>query len=400
MHLQDRPQRSGRARWAPEPSDLRHSRLHYDRHAYCGHPRQAVFKYCGSGEIVVGHNHAPCNYEAPADVQHDLGGYHSRAVVLLQRSMDGGATWPEADDVVIYDETIPSEAKRAFLYQGDARREDYDMFRPESLFFFGRTYLPEGRGRAPVCFPLRSPDKGRTWESVPTIVTHPAGQGAGVHKDCHPVVRMPDGETLLAAMSIGDPGGPAAYASTNHGVTWDFLSRVAVDASGRGRFTYAGLLLTAGGELQCYFLHIHATDEQVEGTVNAICMSVSPDGGKSWTDPRPIVSGGSRCWKNPRGSGRDYRSPWSMLLRDGRILVVFGRRRMPMGIGGVVSEDEGRTWSEEFVVRDDAPMWDLGYPVGCQLEDGGVFIAYYYNEGGPGQLEAVRYIAGSAFRLD
>ena len=384
---------------APEMHELAHTKLCYDRRTYCGHPRQGIFRYFGDGELIVGHNHAPCDYEVPADVRHDLGGYHSRAKLLLQRSLDGGRTWPPEDEVVVYDETQSTEAKRQFLTGGGKRRPRCDMFSPESVFFFGRTYLPEDRGGVARCFALRSADKGRTWENTPTIVRHPDGDGLRVHKDCHPVLRMPDGKTLLAAMSISDPGAPAVYRSRNNGLTWQFLSRVAVDRSGIGRFTYTGLLLLPGEELHCYFLHIASGDQEVDGLKNAICMAVSSDGGKTWGDPTPIVGEGASCWRSPTGGGNLYRSPWPLVLDDGRILVLFARRRMPMGIGGTVSADGGKTWSREFVIRDDGTCPDLGYPVGCQLEDGRVFVAYYFTEADGNAFGGTRHMAASTFRV-
>ena len=88
-----------------------------------------------------------------------------------------------------------------------------------------------------------------------------------------------------------------------------------------------------------------------------------------------------------------------MMLRDGRILVVFARRRLPMGIGCVISSDGGKTWSHEAVIRDDATCNDLGYPVGCQLEDGRLFIAYYYTLPDGNAFGGTRHIAGSMFRI-
>ena len=63
----------------------------------------------------------------------------------------------------------------------------------------------------------------------------------------------------------------------DNGLTWHFLSRVVVDPSGEGRFTYAGLLPLPDGELHCYCLHL-ANDQEVEGARNAICMSASGHG--------------------------------------------------------------------------------------------------------------------------
>jgi hypothetical protein len=401
---------------APHVYDLQHSTIHHDKSWYCAHPRMVTFKYFGGGEIVVGHNHAPCTYHEDTDAGRSLKlwgswhdrrtGYYTRSRVLLQRSLDGGRTWLEENDVIVYDEGISSVEKRNFLYHQDGPREPYDMFRPEAVFFFGQAYLPKVRDIIPVCFVLRSPDKGETWEKVPTIIKHPDGDKNPngdyifVFRNCYPVVRMPDKRTLLAVVVDVKPGGgPMVYSSRDQGVTWSFLSHVAVDRPSPGRFTYEGLMLLPRGELQCYYLHISSEDQNVQGSKNAICMSVSKDGGKHWSQSVPIVGDGRECWKNPGSQGVDYRSPWPIRLKDGRILVVFGRRRMPMGIGGVLSSDGGKTWSKEFVIRDDASSGDIGYPVGAQLDDGRIFTAYYYTLPDGNKFDGTRFIASSSFRL-
>ena len=95
-----------------------------------------------------------------------------------------------------------------------------------------------------------------------------------------------------------------------------------------------------------------------------------------------------------------YRSPWPLQLRDGRIVVLFGRRKPPFGLGCLFSEDQGVTWSPEFIIRDDAEHWDLGYPVATELDDGRIFTAYYFNVlGDESPMGARRFIAGSFFRL-
>lgn len=396
---------------APKVDDLRHGIVHYDKGTYCGHPRQVAFGYFGNGEIVVGHNHAPARYEDRDSIKHDLGGYHSRAVQLLQRSLDGGLTWPHGQDVVVYNEAMSEADKKRFLHPSGASRSVYDMFAPDSMFFFARTYLPESRGKSPVCFSLRSSDRGRTWEQVPTIVRHPDGEQGYVQKDgAPPVMRMPDGKTLLALASDRHADNSrrrstVVYASTDQGVTWNYLSRPAEDISGQGAFTYPALLLLPNGELQAYFLHIdndrggENARNPVDGLKNAICLTRSNDGGKTWGEPASIVGQGTACWKRPGDVGVLYRSPWPMLLQDGRILVAFARRRPPSGIGGVVSSDRGRTWSEEFVIRDDGVGKDLGYPVGAQLEHGRIFLAYYFTMNDGNGQGGTRYVASSSFHL-
>jgi hypothetical protein len=390
---------------APRPaiSDLEHVVLHYDKSTYCGHPRMVAFQYFGGGEIVVGHFHAPSKYEVYDDVRHVS--YQGRSVCLLQRSTDGGKSWPKENDVVIYEKNMSEQRRQAFLNQPNAPREQIDMFRPESMFFF--QYTSELKEPC-TSFCIRSGDKGRTWEKVPTIIPHPFAPGASLHRHNTPVIRMPDGRTLLAGFQMADPArygkdktDAAVFSSTDNGLSWQLLSVPVRDRSGgEGQFVYITLLLLPGGELQCYTLHLDKSDETVAGMKNAICLTSSKDGGKTWGPTVPIVGKGGSCWKNAHGTGVIYRSPWPVLLKDGRILCLFARRRMPAGIGGVVSRDGGRTWSEEFVLRDDGQWWDLGYPVGCQLDDGRIFTAYYFNKQDGNLQGGTRYIAASSFTLN
>lgn len=67
----------------------------------------------------------------------------------------------------------------------------------------------------------------------------------------------------------------------------------------------------------------------------------------------------------------------------------------------MISSDNGATWSEEAIIRgEDTNTSDLGYPVGCQLDDGRVFLACYYAEPREGGYNrAIRYTAGTHFRV-
>lgn len=401
----------------PVIRDVRHSVVHYDTATYCGHPRMVGFHYFGGGEILVGHFHAPSYYQVYTDVRHVA--YQARAVCMFQRSMDGGKTWPKENEQIVLDRVPFVADPDKYLFDIEGKREDYDMFKEEAIFFSQNT----SELKPPVrTFFIRSVDKGKTWEKVPSVIRNPHGDKLSISRHNTPVIRMPDGKTLLASFHVntvlnpGDGkellGETIIMASKDQGITWDFLSRPIIDATGESSYGYQTLLLLPTGELQCYVLNSYKKSEEVDGMRNTICMTSSFDGGKNWSTGIPVSGKGGEVWKDPGTSGVLYRSPWPMLLRDGRILVLFARRRMPTGIGGIISEDGGKTWSPEFVIRDDGKRWneakheegdwgDLGYPVGCQLDDGRIFFAYYFNNKDIGRHPqgGTRYIAATTFKI-
>ena len=387
---------------APEIHDVEHVTVRYEPSWYCAHPRWGVYRNFGGGEMIVGFKMAPSDYMQIGDVLHGNvsgEGYEARATIIMQRTTDGGQTWPRENDVVLYREFISDDEKRAFLYQMDAPREPYDMFSPDSVFWFTHTYLHDEQRM--VCFGLRSADRGRTWEKVPTVVGPPPGKES-LRKKFSTVVRRPDGKALL---TLFNDGTSPLYKSTDQGLNWQFVTKTAVDPTGVGAFTYEGLLQLPNGDLQSYQCYFGQQTHRHDFRRNTITMSSSADGGEAWTIPTPIVGKGSACWdfsaKYTSQERAFYRSPFPILLDDGRILVLWARRRAPFGIGGTISCDGGTTWSHEFVVRgDDVRYWDHGYGIGSQLEDGRIFFTYYYHEPDKPNENSVRYIDSSFFRIE
>jgi hypothetical protein len=90
-------------------------------------------------------------------------------------------------------------------------------------------------------------------------------------------------------------------------------------------------------------------------------------------------------------------------LSDGRIVCVYGYRFVPFGLRGIVSEDEGKTWSREFVIRSDGGGPDLGYPVVTELPDKRILVVYYFNTNDGLDMEKFRggrrFIGATTFRL-
>lgn len=386
------------ARTSRALTGIEHIKLHGDRTTYCGHPRQCGIFNFGHGEIAVGHNHAPCAYQKPSDVQHDFNGYHSRSVLLLQRSMDHGRTWPGENEVDVWNEAAPIEERRKFLLSSfTTPRESIDLARPESIVLFPRTFLGPIRYGAyeMISFALRSRDKGRTWEKVPTILVPPPGCYSA-SPDNTPIVYMPDGSLLFPMRTFGGRDGVDLYASTDSGLSWQYRTHICEPHD------YPAFVLLKNGRLQCYNY--------------PLAMCYSDDAGKTWSKRKLIQPGGPSPWlpQDPfYEEGLAHRSPTPLLLGDGRILVMFARRISPRrGMGVILSEDGGATWSPDLILRDDPSVStttrirgmacdysDIGYPQATELEDGRIFTAYYYMMNDGNNFGGSRFIAGSFFRI-
>ena len=415
-----------------ELADLRHIRIAYSRDTYRGHPRTGGIYSFGSGEIAVVYNRSPCAYEKYDEVYHD---FHilERSQQVLTRSLDHGETWPQDEEVVLWERGAEVNELRALLWPEKDEREELDMTQPGACFHFGRSWagkmLQDSRGYVPmhVSFSLRSVDKGRTWEKQPTLFAPPEPDGSVIAYGNTPLA-MPD-KTFLVVLTTGrgaDPQSskkPVLYLTDDSGLSWGFVSAVVTDSS--WDYTYPDLVMLPNGRIQCYMMRQKGN----YSVGNWACMNYSDDGGLSWSAVQPIGRLGYSPWPErrrpgqfsrpreirdpagrmaenfePRPSGTYFghaicRSPSPLLLRDGRLVLFYSRRKPPFGIGGMVSEDQGETWSREFIVRDDGNCADLGYQVACELDDGRIFVVYYFTEDDGNELGGTRFIAGSFFEL-
>lgn len=85
---------------------------------------------------------------------------------------------------------------------------------------------------------------------------------------------------------------------------------------------------------------------------------------------------GGRTWSLPRSLG--YGSPPHLLRHSsGALILTYGYRLAGYGQRVGLSRDEGQSWTWDWIIRADAPDWDLGYPSTVELGDGSLFSVYY-----------------------
>ena len=93
-----------------------------------------------------------------------------------------------------------------------------------------------------------------------------------------------------------------------------------------------------------------------------IYMTYSEDGGKTWSKPTPTGICGT--------------PPHLLLLRDGNLLLSYGRREIPRGSRARISTDGGKTFGEEYILSE-SDSYDIGYPSTVELNDGTLFTVHY-----------------------
>src|SRR5690606_9550257 len=208
----------------------------------------------------------------------------------------------------------------------------------------------------------------------------------------------PDGQCLLFLSGATAPGAgsrPLVYRSLDAGTDFHFLSFVVPRneplSGGTIRMYPRGLVLPSG-RILCTV----RVDRDWAGDMWTHVYQ-SEDLGRTWRFLSRIS---------------DFGAPAApLLLGDGRVVMVYANRLQP-SIRAVVSEDEGRTWGPEIIVRDDGGSWDIGYPRVWEAAPGLVGTLYYFNtrddpvqvkppgSGPPWGAGGVRFIARSLFTVD
>ncbi|MCB1120598.1 MAG: exo-alpha-sialidase [Verrucomicrobiae bacterium] len=202
-------------------------------------------------------------------------------------------------------------------------------------------------------FQTVSNDNGYTWsEPVPGT------------DSIHGGIQLADG-SLLVASYREHPEKIGIYATLNPETPWEHIATIGAppEVSDKIRFGEPHILQLPSGRI---VLMTRATAKPYDDQ-SPLCRlwgSYSDDNGKTWAPPYETP-----LWGFP---------PHLTLLSDGRILCTYGYRRPPFGQRACVSED-GINWSleNEFILRDDAPNKDLGYPVSIELSPGRILSVYY-----------------------
>lgn len=378
-------------------NEMEHAEVYYRPDEYAGWPFMHGLWKNGADELLLAFKRTRVSYGDANDIHHDRLTVKATSETVVAKSSDKAKTWQTDDMVKLWDfTTSETEAgARPRSLAGLLPLGGVDFADPDVLIAGSSTPtygLTEARPWIRV-----STDGGSSW--LPPILldneNFPAVSGNGSS-----MVRA-DGVSLLFLTAISVDGWirrPMVYAYSEEAMTWRFLSMITPkrdDGAADGNWTAGSLrfgghrwfyprgIQTIGGKLLCS-LRCQRDPRGIMWTE----IYESDDGGRTW---------GFLSRVNDWGAPGDITQ-----MRDGRTACVYGYRLPPFGIRARISEDGGRTWESEIVLRDDGGSWDLGYPRVIELEPGTLFAAYYFNrKDDPVQANGgVRHIAQTVFKPD
>jgi len=279
--------------------------------------------------------------------------YSRPAEHVLARSLDGGQTWrierPEGL-------RPPPGDKVAGVPTGDAGKPLHDCaggmdFSDPGFVFTARmTSIDDGVSRY-----YYSKDRGKSWDG-PCRLPNFGQPGIAARTDYLINGKYDMTLFLTAAKSNRKEGRVICVRTKDGGKTWNFVSYVTPEPAGD---EYAIMPASVRLDPTSIFTCVRYR--------KFIDSFLSKDDGATWErvgQPAPETGG------NP---------PSLVKLRDNRLALIYGRRLEPFGLRARISSDQGRTWSDEIVLRQDGGTWDLGYPRSVQRTDGKLVSVYYFN---------------------
>lgn len=354
------------AAWAQESSSIEHVVVAIEKDRFHGWPANNGIWQWGE-EILVGFTQGDYVFKRG----HNIGG---RQDSLLARSVDGGLSWKMFDPTGFLD-----DENEQFLGGGKTvLGQPIDFSHPDfALRIFGRGYHGN---RDPEGGFFYSYDRGASWNgpyAVNGLTNHPEMTGKILSGRTDYIVQGRD--RCLIFISAHDPSAEpqrermACIETTDGGLTFDFVAWVSPETD-NSRAIMSQTVQLSGRQFVQAFRKIYVGVDR-DDTIEAYR---SVDGCRSWEHLSTVKV--MKTSSNP---------PALVRMQDGRLCCAYGDRNVGE-IRARYSNDHGKTWGPELIIRDDfaAPPddpdtqrglnADIGYVRLVERPDGKLVAVYYW----------------------
>jgi len=243
--------------------------------------------------------------------------------------------------------------------------------------------------RTAGCYWARSSDWGLTWPLEEMTVLSSTAQ------PCGPPAQMRNEDILVPAYGKADSRGTSGamlFRSSDKGKSWSRAKVIAADERSGRRYCEPAVIEVEPGRLLALHRIVYPESTRKRFVTkfwgSMFWQNESTDGGRNWSRPvnTGIVSGA--C-------------PRMLKLKDGRILLTFGRREGPFSIRAMLSEDGGRSWNNTaYILLQTNP--NMGYSRSLEFEDGQILTVSYAEKkpsAASGRKRGVTGIVGIFWRV-
>lgn len=301
---------------------------------------------CPFGKTVLNmSNDNGQTWSAPRVIQDSMIDDRDAGVVDL----DGGrllVSWFRSDTRIYVNERWPVKAERKIW---------------DGLF---ATWTDEQVDALMGSWVMLSADAGASWsEPIRAPVSAPHGP-----------VMLKSGDLLYLGKSFKARGDLhtsmiTAARSVDGGRTWETVGTVPVcDKTDPVNYHEPHVVeLPSGRLLGMIRIEDHGGKALAESGISSFSLmqTESDDGGRTWTPAKSLDIFGS--------------PPHLLRHSSGTLILTYGYRyrEAPYGQRVAFSHDDGATWDYDWIIRDDGPDSDLGYPSTVELADGSLYTVAY-----------------------